>query len=74
MNNELTQIIYSIVDSSYRITKDNLCKAVCDMSSINDTPRCASVSCSNCPIFSPINDMDVYPNLIIKVRELLNEQ
>lgn len=70
MNSKLMQIIHSIVDSSYRITKDNLCKAVCDMDSI---PRCASVSCCNCPVFSPINDMNAYPNLIIKVRELLNE-
>lgn len=74
MNNELTQIIYSILDNNCRITKDNLCKAVCYINSINDTPRCTSVSCRNCPMFSPINDMDVYPNLIIKVRELLNEQ
>lgn len=73
VNNELTQIIYSIVDSSYRITKYDLCKAVCDMDNMDSIPRCASVSCYNCPVFSPINDMDVYPNLIIKVRELLNE-
>ena len=73
MNNELTQIIYSIMDSSYRITKDDLCKAICATESDKDYPRCGSVHCANCPIFSPINDMDVYPSLIIKVRELLNE-
>lgn len=73
MNNELTEIIYSIVNSSYRETKDDLCRAVCDMDNMDSTPRCAHVSCHNCPIFASVEQKNNYPSGVSKTNRVLNE-
>nr|UVX65757.1 MAG: hypothetical protein [Bacteriophage sp.] len=73
MNNELTDIIYSIMGSNYTITKIKLCKAICIVWPGEDYPKCENINCSICPIFTSRSDVNDYPYLIVRTRKLLNE-
>lgn len=74
MNNELTQIIYSIMGGNYSLTKVKLCRAVCVIGPGEAFPKCEDINCSVCPIFTSRNDVNDYCSLIIRTRKLLNEQ
>ena len=61
------------MDSSYRVTKDELCKAVCAMDNISSIPRCAKVNCFNCPVFTTTERDNNYPLSVFKANRTLNE-
>lgn len=73
MNNELIQILYSIMGDNYTITKIKLCRAICAIGPEQAFSKCEDINCSICPIFASIGDMNDYPYLIVRTRKLLNE-
>ena len=74
MNNELIQILYSIMGGNYTITKIKLCRAICVVAPGGAFTKCEDINCSICPIFASISDVNDYPYLIVRTRKLLNEQ